>query len=189
MITPCAIADVLLIEPKRFGDERGYFAETFSPKMVEAAQLPTFVQDNESLSRVKGTLRGLHLQLPPFAQAKLVRCVRGAVLDVAVDVRVGSPTFGQYVAMELSEANGLLAYIPAGFAHGFCTGEPDTLVNYKVDRVYSAEHERGIAWNDPGLGIDWAIETPAVLSAKDERNLTLAALKDELAGVDWSASA
>lgn len=187
MIFPSAIPDVLVIEPKRFADERGHFAETFNPKLAEAAGLPVFVQDNESLSRMKGTLRGLHLQLPPFAQAKLVRCVRGAVLDVAVDVRAGSPTFGRHVKVELSEDNGLMAFVPAGFAHGFLTLEPNTLVSYKVDHVYSAAHERGVAWNDPELGVDWGIEAPAVMSAKDEVNPPLEALAADLASVDWTS--
>lgn len=189
MILPSAIPDVLVIEPKRFSDARGHFAETYYPKIAEAAGLPIFVQDNESLSRVKGTLRGLHLQLPPFAQSKLIRCVRGAVLDVAVDLRAGSPTYCRHVKMELSGDNGLMAFVPPGFAHGFLTLEPDTLISYKVDHVYSAEHERGVSWNDPALGVEWGVDAPAVISDKDASNPSLEANALELASVDWTAAA
>ena len=177
MITPASIADVLLIQPKRFGDARGYFAETFNPRMAAAAKLPIFVQDNESLSVETGTVRGLHYQVAPFSQTKLVRCVRGAVLDVAVDLRTQSSTYGQYVAQNLSAESGLMVLVPSGFAHGFCTLQPDTLVCYKVDAVYSAPHERGLAWDDPDLGISWPVPVSgAVLSDKDRANPPLASL-------------
>ena len=189
MITRCSIPDVLLFAPVRHGDERGYFAETFNQKMSEAGRLPAFMQDNESLSRQAGALRGLHLQLPPFAQAKLVRCVAGALLDVAVDVRPGSPTFGQHVSQELSAANGLVLYIPAGFAHGFCTRAPDTLTSCKVDRPDSAEHELGVAWDDPALGIEWGCAEPSVMSDKDRGNPVLADVTDQLGGFAWEPSA
>ncbi len=185
MIEETELAGVVKVTPKRFEDARGYFAETFNPEMARAAGLPAFVQDNESLSRTPGTLRGLHLQTPPFAQAKFVRCVVGSVLDVSVDVRRSSPTFGQHIAVNLSAENGVMLFLPCGVAHGFVTLEPDTLVSYRVDARYSAAHERGLAWNDPELGIDWPVETPSVLSEKDANHPSFAALMEELAEVEW----
>lgn len=161
--------DVVLVEPVRHGDERGYFSETYSRSAFAGFGLDvTFVQDNESLSREAGVVRGLHFQSPPFAQAKLVRAVRGSILDVAVDIRKGSPTFGQWVSATLTAERGEQLLVPHGFAHGFCTLEPDTLVAYKVDAPYSREHDAGIAWDDPDLGIDWPLAAgAAILSDKD----------------------
>ncbi|MEQ9142882.1 MAG: dTDP-4-dehydrorhamnose 3,5-epimerase [Parvibaculaceae bacterium] len=164
------IDDVKIITPKRFEDDRGYFVETYNAaRLAEHGIAPVFVQDNQSLSREPGTIRGLHFQTPPFAQAKLVRVVAGAILDVAVDIRKGSPTFGKHVTAELSAENGHQLFLPAGFAHGFCTLAPDTVLTYKVDAHYSAAHDAGIIWNDPDLGIDWPAEAdPACLSPKDK---------------------
>lgn len=175
-VTPLAIEGLLLIEPRRLGDERGYFAETFkSSVLAEHGFTADFVQDNQSLSAQKGVVRGLHFQLPPFAQDKLVRVLKGAILDVAVDIRRDSPTFGHHVAVELSAANFRQLLVPKGFAHGFCTLEPDTEVAYKVTNYYSPECDRGILWNDPALGIQWPVaEDQAILSDKDRRAPKLA---------------
>ena len=167
---------VKLIRPRRFGDDRGWFSETYNADRYPALGVPvTFVQDNHSMSRDVGVLRGLHWQAPPFAQAKLVRCVRGRIWDVAVDSRRGSPTFGQWIAAELSADNGHQLFVPVGFAHGFVTLEPDTEVEYKVSAPYSPEHEGGVIWNDPALGLPWPLDdrTP-ILSPKDEVLPTLA---------------
>lgn len=168
-VQPLEISDCLLVTPDRFRDDRGFFSETYNKAALKAAGLDIeFVQDNQSLSRPKGTVRGLHFQVPPFAQAKLVRVTRGAVLDVAVDIRKGSPTYGNHVAVELSAEAWNQLYIPVGFAHGFCTLEPDTELQYKVSAPYSRDDDRGIAWNDPDIGIDWPVgEEDAVLSEKD----------------------
>ena len=175
-ITPTDISDVLLIEPKRFGDHRGYFAETFKASALKDAGVElNWVQDNESLSATVGTVRGLHFQTPPSAQDKLVRCVQGSLLDVAVDIRVGSPTYCKHVTAVLSAENGHQLLVPAGFAHGFATLLPDTLVQYKVTNPYAPDCDAGIAWNDPALGIDWQIAAEkAVLSEKDTQHPTLA---------------
>ncbi|MDR4305425.1 dTDP-4-dehydrorhamnose 3,5-epimerase [Chelatococcus sambhunathii] len=171
------IPDVVEIRPRRFADDRGWFAETFKRSAFEAEGLdPDFVQDNRSLSRAAGTVRGLHFQLPPFAQAKLVSVARGAILDVAVDIRRSSQTFGRHVAARLDAENGALLYVPEGFAHGFCTLEPDTEVIYRVSRPYSAAHERAVFWADPALAIDWPVEVAnAVVSEKDAEAPKLAA--------------
>jgi dTDP-4-dehydrorhamnose 3,5-epimerase len=163
------LPDVKVLTPRRFGDTRGYFSETWTAARMAAAGLSTqFVQDNESLSAKPGTLRGLHYQAPPFAQAKLVRVARGAVRDVAVDVRRGSPTYGRSVAVELSAANGAQLLVPRGFLHGFVTLEPDTLVLYKVDNGYDAASDGSVLWNGAGLDIDWGIDPADVtLSDKD----------------------
>ncbi|HIJ63457.1 MAG TPA: dTDP-4-dehydrorhamnose 3,5-epimerase [Rhodospirillaceae bacterium] len=168
-VTSTAIPDVKIVKPKRFGDHRGFFSETFSTRSFAEAGLPSvFVQDNHSLSRPKGTVRGLHFQLAPFAQDKLVRVVRGAILDIAVDLRRDSPSFGRWVAAVLSAENGDQLLIPIGFAHAFCTLEADTEVLYKVTNFYSPQHDRGLLWNDPDLAIDWPVsEADAVLSDKD----------------------
>ena len=168
-IRATAIPEVKLLTPRRFGDHRGYFCETWSaPRMAAAALDFAFVQDNESLSGRAGTLRGLHYQAPPFAQAKLVRVASGAIRDVAADVRRGSPTFGRWVAEEISAANGAQLLVPRGFLHGFITLTEDTLVLYKVDNPYDAASDGGVLWSDPDLGIDWGLPAEAVvLSDKD----------------------
>jgi dTDP-4-dehydrorhamnose 3,5-epimerase len=165
-----AIADVLLILPKRMTDNRGYFAETYNAEDFAALGIQTrFVQDNQSLSAARGTVRGLHYQLEPAAQAKLIRVVRGSILDVAVDLRRGSATFGQHAKALLDETSFHQLYIPVGFAHGFVTLEPDTEVLYKVSSYYSPEHEGGIAFDDPALGIEWGISrAEAVMSERDK---------------------
>lgn len=165
------IPDVKLIRMRRHEDERGFFSETYSARSLAAAGITCpFVQDNHSFSALAGTVRGLHFQIPPHAQAKLVRVVRGAVLDVAVDLRVGSPTFGRHVAATLSAEEWNMLFIPEGFAHGFCTLTPETEVVYKASRFYEPTHDRGIAWDDPALAIDWPVSPDAaVISAKDRR--------------------
>lgn len=164
-----SIADVALITPRRFGDARGYFAETFSARAFrEQVAGCDFVQDNEALSAIVGTVRGLHFQREPAAQGKLVRVIRGAILDVAVDIRMGSPSFGRAVSARLDAADGAQLWVPPGFAHGYCTLEPDTLVAYKVTAYYSPAHDGGILWDDPALGIVWPLPAGgAVLSDKD----------------------
>ena len=177
------IPAVKLLVPRRIGDHRGFFSEVYNLRALEQlGVVPAgggFVQDNHSLSVERGVLRGLHFQVPPAAQDKLVRVVRGSVLDVAVDVRRSSPTFGRHVKAVLSAENWHQIYIPAGFAHGFVTLEANTEVLYKVTGYYSPEHERGVRWNDPALGIDWGVdEASAVLSARDTRHPPLADVKD-----------
>lgn len=171
-----AIPAVKLVKPQKFGDERGFFSEVFNRRAFQEAGIDFDpVQDNHSLSATVGTVRGLHFQGPPSAQAKLVRVARGAILDVAVDIRHGSPTFGQHVAVELSAANWLQLLVPRGFAHGFCTLEPDTEVLYKVDAYYDPTVDFGIAWDDPELAIDWGVEKArATLSEKDCKHPNLA---------------
>ena len=163
------ISDVIIIEPKVHGDDRGYFVETFRADKLESflGFKLNFGQDNESKSS-KGVLRGLHYQLPPFAQTKLVRVIQGRVLDVAVDIRKNSPTFGQYVAVELSAENKKQMLVPRGFAHGFVVLEDDTIFAYKVDNYYSPECDRGIAFDDKNLNIDWILKQEELkFSAKD----------------------
>lgn len=164
-----AIPDVVVLTPRRFSDDRGYFAETWSERAWREAGLAGgFVQDNISLSRETGTLRGLHYQKPPHAQAKLVSVLHGRVLDVAVDIRRGSPWYARHVACELSAAAGAQLYVPEGFLHGFVTLEADTLVAYKVSDRYAAECDAGVRWNDPDLAIDWGVSSDAaILSPKD----------------------
>jgi dTDP-4-dehydrorhamnose 3,5-epimerase len=161
------IEDVILLEPTVFGDERGYFLESFSlqrwTNLFQKA--PAFVQDNESMSQ-KGVLRGLHFQQEPYAQGKLVRVVKGAVLDVAVDIRSGSPTYGQHITAKLTGENKNQIYVPPGFAHGFVTLEDDTIFSYKCTNYYNKESEGGLMWNDPDLNIDWGVADP-ILSEKD----------------------
>ncbi len=174
-VTPTAIADVLIIEPKVFGDVRGFFYESFNQKAFnEATGLNlNFVQDNHSRS-AKGVLRGLHYQIQQ-PQGKLVRVVRGAVFDVAVDIRKASPTFGQWVGLELSEDNCRQLWVPPGFAHGFVVLSETADFLYKTTDYYAPEHERCIAWNDPAIGIEWPVSFSAPsLSAKDQRGLALA---------------
>jgi dTDP-4-dehydrorhamnose 3,5-epimerase len=168
-IVRTAIPDVLLITPTKHGDHRGFFSETYNRKLLAEHGIEIdFVQDNQSLSAERGVVRGLHFQLPPFAQTKLVRVVRGSMLDVAVDIRRSSPTFGQHVAAVLSAENWTQILVPHGFAHGFVTLEPNTEAVYKVDAFYAPTHDRGIRWDDPALGIDWPIAAAdAILSPKD----------------------
>jgi len=157
----------LLITPARFGDARGFFSETWNEKrLAEAGLEARFVQDNLSYSAQTGTLRGLHYQAPPMAQGKLVQAVTGAVLDVAVDIRQGSPTYGRHVSARLDAETGAQLWVPEGFLHGFITLEPDTRVAYKVTAYYSKPHDGAVAWNDPDLGVDWGCDAP-VLSDKD----------------------
>lgn len=164
-----AIPDVKLVTPARFGDARGYFSETYNEQRFKAAGIAAdFMQDNHSYSAPAGTVRGLHFQAPPFAQAKLVRVVRGAVIDVAVDARKGSATYGKWVRAELSAENGVQIFVPRGFLHGFATLQPDTEILYKVDAPYSKESDGAVLWNDPELAIDWGIDpATATLSEKD----------------------
>ena len=166
------IPDVIVVTPPRFGDARGYFSETYSkPKFAELGIACEFVQDNQSRSAAPGTLRGLHFQHGSAAQAKLVRCLRGSIYDVAVDIRRSSPTYGKWVAAEISEENGAQIFVPRGFAHAFLTLEPGTEVAYKVDNLYDAKLEAGIRWDDPDLAIDWPLPTPEpILSEKDAIN-------------------
>lgn len=177
-IEPTAISDVAILTPKRFGDDRGFFSEVFSAKSFAEHFGPTqFVQDNHSWSAQAGTIRGLHFQSPPHAQGKLVRVVRGRIIDVAVDIRRSSPTFGRHVAVELSAENWRQLWIPPGFAHGFCTLEPDCEVLYKVTEFYAPQHDFGLAFDDPALGIAWPVAPQeAVLSEKDRRHPRLADL-------------
>jgi dTDP-4-dehydrorhamnose 3,5-epimerase len=162
------LAGLKLITPKKFGDNRGFFSETYNAEMLaELGIQDRFVQDNHSLSVEKGTVRGLHYQNPPHAQAKLVRVSLGSILDVVVDIRRGSPTYGQYVAEELSAENWNQLYIPIGFAHGFCTLAPDTELQYKVSDYYAPESDAGILWNDAALDIAWPDFAGAQLSPKD----------------------
>jgi len=167
----------LLVTPKRFGDSRGFFSETYNARsFTEAGITAIFVQDNHSLSREQGTVRGLHFQSPPQAQDKLVRVVRGRILDVALDIRKGSPTYGKHVAVELGATDGGQLYVPVGFAHGFCTLEPDTEVVYKVTDFWAPGVEGGVLWNDPALGIAWPAFAGSQVVAKDQGNPVLHAL-------------
>jgi dTDP-4-dehydrorhamnose 3,5-epimerase len=166
-----ALPGPMLIEVRHFADSRGAFAETWSRRDFVALGLPGgFVQDNWSRSDQAGTVRGLHFQRPPFAQGKLVRCLRGAIFDVAVDLRTRSPGYGQHVAVELSEADGRMLWVPEGFAHGFCTLKPGSEIAYKVTADYAPECDAGIAWDDPDLAIDWPVAPGrAALSPKDRQ--------------------
>lgn len=169
-ITKTKLDGVVIIEPDVFGDNRGFFMESWNKKkMEEAGFYYDFVQDNHSKSTVKGTLRGIHFQKGNKAQAKLVRCVKGVVLDVAVDLRQNSPTFKQWVGVELSEENKKQLLIPRGFGHGFVTLTDDVEFLYKADNYYASEADAGIRWNDPDIGIEWGIENP-ILSEKDKKN-------------------
>ena len=171
IVTDLAIPAVKLIVPKRFTDNRGFFSEVYNAKTLAAAGIAdTFVQDNHSLSAEVGTIRGLHFQKPPHAQAKLVRVTRGRILDVAVDLRRASPTFGKYVSAELSAENWAQLLVPVGFAHAFCTLEPNTEVLYKVTTHYAPEVDGGVIWSDPELAIAWPVPPEKIiLSDKDSR--------------------
>lgn len=172
------IPEVVEIIPNRFADDRGYFSETFRDDWFRENVAPlAFVQENQSLSRQKGVLRGLHFQTEPFAQGKLVRCVVGAIFDVAVDIRHGSPSFGKWVGVTLTADNGSQLWVPPGFLHGFCTLEPDTVVSYKVTNYYSKANDAGVAWDDPDIGIKWpdAVD-PELMSAKDKAQPRISSL-------------
>lgn len=172
-ITERKLRGVFEIQLAPIGDERGFFMRTFDATIFKNAGLErNWLQENHSRSERQGIIRGLHFQFPPFAETKLVRCVRGAVLDVFVDLRADSPTFGQWDAVELSEANKKMVFIPRGFAHGFCTLTPESEVLYKVDNVYNRDHEGGLLWSDPDLNINWPAGAP-ILSEKDQKNMTL----------------
>ncbi len=178
-----AFPDVVLFAPKRHHDSRGCFSETFSLRHLASLGIhDDWVQDNYSLSLEQGVVRGLHLQRPPSAQAKLVRVNRGAIFDVVLDMRPHSPTFGQHAGVELNARDWTQLYVPEGYAHGFCTLEPDTEVIYKASRYYSPADELGILWNDPELGIAWPVDpAAALLSPKD----AVAARFAEIAPIDW----
>ncbi len=184
-------SEVKILNTRRYGDDRGWFMETYSLGAMNDAGIDlSFVQDNHSLSRSAGTIRGIHFQRPPHAQAKLVRCVRGRIMDCAVDLRRASPTYGRYFAAELSAENGAQLFVPVGFGHAFLTLEADSEVVYKVSDIYSPECDGGILWNDPSIGIDWPLPPSGpVLSSKDE-NLAMLAGWDspfEYDGVPLSA--
>ncbi len=168
-LTPLALPEVLLITPRRHGDARGWFSETWSRRSLAAAGLDIdFVQDNEAFNAHSGTVRGLHFQTAPHPQAKLVRVLAGAILDVAVDLRVGSPTRGRWVSARLTAEGGEQLFVPRGFAHGYCTLCDNVMLAYKVDGDYAPQTEGGVIWNDPALAIDWPVSPDqAVLSAKD----------------------
>ena len=184
------IPDILTVEPKAHGDKRGYFIETFREDKLEEflGYKINFCQDNESKSS-KGVLRGIHYQLPPYAQTKLVRVIQGSVLDVAVDIRKGSPTFGKYVAVKLSSENKKQLFIPRGFAHGFVVLEDNTIFSYKVDNYYSPKCDRGIAFDDKDLNINWILEkSELILSTKDMSQPKLAKTEDLFEyGIDYYA--
>ena len=168
------LKDLKIIKPRRYPDKRGFFAEVYSKiKYLELGIDVGFVQDNHSLSKEVGTLRGLHFQVPPHAQAKLVRCGRGAIFDVAVDIRKGSPTYGHWEGNELTADNGHQLYIPAGFAHGFLTLEPDSEIVYKCSKYYAPETEGCLLWNDPSIEIQWPLRGKPCLSDKDQSALSL----------------
>jgi len=177
-VTATEIADVKLVVSRIHRDHRGFFSETYNKSALAGLGVNLeFVQDNHSLSAERGVVRGLHFQMPPFAQDKLVRVIRGSIFDVAVDLRRGSPTFGKHVSRIISAADWNQFLVPIGFAHGFCTIESNTEVIYKVTNYYSLEHDRGLLWNDPELGIGWPIAEPeAILSDKDRKQPRLSEL-------------
>jgi dTDP-4-dehydrorhamnose 3,5-epimerase len=177
-----SIPGPLVVQTRRFEDSRGFFCETYNARaFAEAGIRSVFVQDNHSLSRDKGTVRGLHFQRPPHAQEKLIRVAKGRILDVALDIRKGSPTYGQHVAVELNDGDGRQLYVPTGFAHGFCTLEPDTEVIYKVNDFWTPDCEQGVLWNDPMLKIAWPDFAGAQLAAKDVALPPLSALESPFA--------
>jgi dTDP-4-dehydrorhamnose 3,5-epimerase len=178
-ITRLKISDLCLVQPVRRGDHRGWFMESYNrAAFFEAGLNADFVQDNQSFSAQKGTVRGLHWQNPPFEQVKLVRVLRGSILDIAVDIRRSSPTFGQHVAVRLDAEKGASLYIPSGFAHGFCTLEDNVEVAYKVSQIYAPQAEAGLLWHDPALCMDWPVAVDkAIVSDKDCLLPPLAAIK------------
>ncbi len=169
LIESTILSQVIMLTPKRFGDHRGWFSESWNRRsLAENGLNPAFLQDNHSFSSAAGTVRGLHFQAPPHAQAKLVRCGRGALFDVAVDIRRGSPDYGKWVGVELSAENGRQLFIPEGFLHGFVTREPDTEIIYKCTDYYAPDCDGAVRWDDPDIGIDWGIDQgAAILSDKD----------------------
>jgi dTDP-4-dehydrorhamnose 3,5-epimerase len=169
------LSGVVILVPQRFGDARGWFCETWNASRMRQAGFDLdFVQDNHSMSAAAGTLRGLHYQRPPYAQDKLVRCTKGAIFDVAVDIRRGSDTYGQWVGVDLTADNGHQLLVPKGFLHGFVTRAPDAEVQYKCTDVYAPDCEGGIRWDDPSIGIDWGLTAPPILSDKDRAAPNLA---------------
>ena len=183
-----ALSGVLVVTPQRMGDDRGWFAETFNSARMAAAGIgAVFVQDNHSMSAKVGTLRGLHYQKPPHAQDKLVRCSRGAIFDVAVDIRVGSPTYGKWVGVELTAENGKQLLVPKGFAHGFVTRAENSEVQYKCSDVYAPDCDAGVRWNDPDIGIDWGLSGDPVLSGPvlSGKDLMQPLLKDTEPSFIW----
>ncbi len=170
-VKPLSLPGVILLTPRRFSDSRGYFSETYNERAFQAAGITAkFIQDNQSYSAKRGTIRGLHFQLPPAAQAKLVRVLQGSVYDVAVDMRAGSPTYGRWDGATLTASGGEQLFVPRGFLHGFCTLEPDTMVAYKVDEFYAPASDSGIIWNDPAIGVRWPVAAAdVVLSDKDQK--------------------
>jgi dTDP-4-dehydrorhamnose 3,5-epimerase len=175
-ITKTDLPDLLILEPARFGDDRGFFSESWNRKTLQGQGIDIdFVQDNHSLSAAVNTVRGLHFQSPPHAQAKLVRCGRGVLFDVAVDVRRGSPTYGHWFGIELSAENGKQLLVPAGFLHGFATRAPDTEIIYKCSDYYAPECDGAVRFDDPTIGIDWGLSGPAILSDKDAKAQMLGA--------------
>ena len=170
-ITTTKVPGVLVLKPRRFADVRGYFVETYNAQLFrQSGILVHFVQDNESFSLRKGTIRGLHFQLPPAVQVKLIRVLRGSIFDVAVDLRLESPTYGQWVTEQISAESGEQIFVPRGFGHGFCTLEPNTEVAYKVDSYYAPELESGVIWNDSTLNIPWPVGmNEAIVSEKDRK--------------------
>ena len=175
-VTELGISGVLLVSPKRFEDSRGYFMETYHAREFEQLGIRArFLQDNQALSKKAGTIRGLHFQEPPHAQAKLVRAVRGSLFDVAVDLRRGSPTFGHWIGTKLTAASAKQLFIPAEFAHGYCTLEPDTEVAYKCDAYYAVKSEGGILFSDPALGIEWPVAADMATVSDKDRALPLLA--------------
>ncbi len=175
-VTKTDLPDLLILEPARFGDDRGFFSESWNRKTLQGQGIDIdFVQDNHSLSAAVNTVRGLHFQSPPHAQAKLVRCGRGVLFDVAVDVRRGSPTYGHWFGIELSAENGKQLLVPAGFLHGFATRAPDTEIIYKCSDYYAPECDGAVRFDDPAIGIDWGLSGPAILSDKDAKAQMLGA--------------
>ncbi|WP_214824801.1 dTDP-4-dehydrorhamnose 3,5-epimerase [Exiguobacterium sp. s28] len=173
-VTEIFLDGVKILEPQVFGDHRGWFVETFNSRLLNELGIENdFIQDNHSYSSQINTLRGLHYQLAPKAQTKLVRCTKGSIFDVAVDIRKNSPTYGQWFGIELSAENKKQLLVPKGFAHGFLTLTDDVEVQYKVDELYSPEHDRGITWNDSSVNIQWPTKTDPILSDKDQKALTL----------------
>jgi len=171
-VEPLALGGVVLIRPKKFADHRGYFLETYNARsFAEAGINANFVQDNQSLSVQAGTIRGLHFQLPPEPQAKLVRVLRGAIFDVAVDLRSNSPTYGRWCGANLTAEGAEQLFVPRGFAHGFCTLEPNTEVAYKVDGFYSAKCDAGLRWDDPDINVTWPVAASRVTLSEKDRDL------------------